>query len=65
MSHVATFSRLIRAFIAGNPNLLVFLVGFTVFSWAVGTYSVPLAGMCGGVILMTIAVYPFLIARKG
>lgn len=59
-----TFSKQIGTFVARNPNLSVFLVGFAVFSGAVASYSGLLAGLCGGLILMGVGVYPFLIVRK-
>jgi hypothetical protein len=52
------------AFLARNPNLSVFLVGFGVFCAALGSYSWLIAGTAGGTILMAVAVYPFLVTRK-
>lgn len=59
-----SFSKAIAGFVASNPNFLLFLCGFSVFCGSVSIYSAALAGIAGGVILMTIAAYPFLKARK-
>jgi hypothetical protein len=51
------------AFVAQNPNLTVFLVGFLVLCGALARYSVTVSGVVGGAILMTIAAYPY-VARR-
>jgi hypothetical protein len=58
------FSRLLVRFLAGNQNLVVFLAGFILFGWAVSRYSTTVSGAACGVILMGIAVRPFLLARQ-
>jgi ABC-type transport system involved in cytochrome c biogenesis permease component len=60
-----TFCRRFAAFVAGNPNLSVFLVGFAVFSGALAQYSAVVAGVSAGGILMAVAAYPVIAARKG
>jgi hypothetical protein len=54
----------LTGFVAENPNLSVFVLGFAVFCGAIASYSRPLAGAVGGAILMAVAVYPFLMPRK-
>lgn len=50
-------------FIAENPNFSAFTLGFSVFSVSLGLYSVPLAGVIDGLLLMGVAAYPYV--RKG
>jgi hypothetical protein len=59
-----TFSKTFGEFVAKNPSFSVFLAGFLAFSGAVAWWSVPVAGVCSGAILMAIAAYPY-ISRKG
>lgn len=51
-------------FVAENPNLTVFLIGFAVFAGALAAYSARLAGVVSGAILMMAAAYPFLKPRE-
>lgn len=59
-----TFSKVLRAFVTSNPNFLVFLTGFSLFLVSLAQVSPAVAGVSGGLILMAVAVWPFLIARK-
>jgi hypothetical protein len=56
-----TFSK----FLAGNPYLSVFVVGFVTFHAALASYSTAFAGVSGGAILMMASAYPYMKARKG
>jgi hypothetical protein len=60
-----TFSRVFIAFVAENPNLSVFLLGFALFCGSLAVYSLAVAGVVSGAILMLAAVYPYLMTRKG
>jgi hypothetical protein len=51
-------------FVAKNPNLSVFALGFFAFSSAMAAYSWQMAGVCAGVILMVVAAAPALMTRK-
>jgi hypothetical protein len=59
-----TFSKTFGGFVAKNPSFSVFLAGFLAFSGSIAWWSVPVAGLCSGVILMTVAVFPY-VSRKG
>lgn len=50
--------------LAGNPYLLVFLVGFLAFSGSMASYSPRLAGIVCGALLMALAVVPWMKTRK-
>jgi hypothetical protein len=64
----ASFRRVVRSisnFVAQNPNFSIFALGFLLFVAALARYSPILAGVCGGGILMTVAVYPIVrLSRK-
>lgn len=50
--------------LTGNPNATVFVLGLSVLCASVAQWSGPLAGSIAGVVLMAVAVYPFLARRK-
>jgi hypothetical protein len=60
-----TFSRSFASFLASNPHLTLFVLGFAVFCGSLAQWvSGPVAGVVGGVIVMTVAVYP-LVTKRG
>lgn len=50
---------------ASNLNGATFVVGFAAMSYGLASWSIPLAAVVAGVVLMGLAVYPFLRASKG
>lgn len=50
--------------LASNPNAAVFACGLCVLCASVARWSGPLAGTIFGVVLMLVAAWPFLQARK-
>jgi len=48
----------------GNPNALVFAIGLGVLCASVAQWSGPLAGSIAGVILMTVAAWPFVVRAR-
>lgn len=63
-AHGAAARRVTVALVAGNANTCVFLLGLVVLTVSVSAWSRPLAGVIFGVVLMAIAAWPFLQARK-
>jgi hypothetical protein len=57
------FSEAFVVFVARNPNLSVFLLGFGAFEVSIFAWSWQAAGVLGGLILMGIAAYPYLAVR--
>lgn len=49
--------------LAANPNACVFAVGLVLVCSSVSVWSRPLAGTIAGVVLMAVAVWPYLVAR--
>jgi hypothetical protein len=47
-----------------NANTAVFVLGLMVLCASVSQWSQPLAGTIVGVVLMVVALWPFLIARR-
>jgi hypothetical protein len=56
--------RIISNFVVENPHLIVFLLGFVPFCGGLAMISAPWASVAGGLILMGVAVFPFLRSRK-
>lgn len=55
-----TISRSFGRFLRENVNFLAFLVGFLVFSVALGSYSLRVVGLVDGLVVMAVALYPYL-----
>jgi hypothetical protein len=55
----------VRAFVAANPNALVFGFGLGVLCLSVAAWSRPLAGTILGGVLMLVAAWPYLRVRRG
>ena len=64
MTHVRAVLIGALQLLASNPNATVFVIGLTVLCASVARWSGPLAGSIAGVVLMLVAVYPFLVRRK-
>ncbi len=61
-----TFSTKFAGFVASNPHLTLFVLGFAVFAGSLAQWvSGPVAGVVGGGILMAVAIYPLVTVRKG
>ncbi len=61
-----TFSTKFAGFLASNPHLTLFVLGFAVFAGSLAQWvSGPVAGVVGGGILMAVAIYPLVTVRKG
>jgi hypothetical protein len=59
------FCKPLAQFIAQNPHLTLFVLGFAVFCGSLGQWvSGPVAGVVGGGILMAVAIYPLVMVRK-
>lgn len=48
-----------------NVNALLFLAGFVSFVWGLSVWSVPLAAVVAGVLVMGMAAAPYVRRRKG
>ena len=50
--------------LTGHLNTIVFLVGFAVFGYGVSLWSAAAAYVLLGIVLMVVAAWPYLPARK-
>lgn len=60
----APLARKVLAFLAGQVKTAAFLTGFVWFYIGVSGFSVPLARTIAGLLLMALALYPYLRRAK-
>jgi len=55
----------LSAFVQQQPNTVLFLAGFVSFVTGIASWSVPVAAVVAGALVMAVAAYPYLRTRKG
>lgn len=56
---MSTSSRSFRRFVSENPRFLLVFVGYSLSLGGISAWSVPLACVCAGVLLMAAGLYPY------